>query len=149
MHYLFPPAFLLIIPLCCCMVYIPGYRRRARARAEARAEQVEFFREYWNQGESADIPPCCCMACCPGCRPRARARAEARAEQDRNIVYLRESAYIGAPNEICVTGVVIATKAPSDELSFVSPEAAARNETAVVEPVTVAIATAVVNRDPL
>ena len=93
----------------------------------------------------------------PWCRTRARTCAEARAERraERYIVRLREhgnqgeSACIGAPNEICVTGVVIATKAPSEELSFVSPEAAAKIETAVVEPVTVAIATAVVNRDPL
>ena len=96
----------------------------------------------------------------PRCRSRARTRAQARAEantdQDRIIVQLREygnqgeSTYIGSPYGIAcaVTGVVIATKAPSEELSFVSPEAAAKKETAVVEPVPVAIATAVVIRGP-
>ena len=48
-----------------------------------------------------------------------------------------------------VTGVIIATKEPFEELSFVSPEAASKNETAVTEPVPVAIATAVVIRGPL
>ena len=95
----------------------------------------------------------------PVCRSRARARAQARAlmRQDEIIVQLREygnqgqSTYIGSPCEIssAVTGVVIAMKEPSEELSFVSPEVAAKNETDVAEPVTVAIATAVANRGPL
>ena len=63
MHYLFPPAFLLLIaPVCCCMSCISGCRRRALARAEARAEvlaeqdtTIVQLREYGNQGESACI----------------------------------------------------------------------------------------------
>ena len=101
----------------------------------------------------------------PRCRSRAHARAQAReqaraqanADQDEIIVQLREygnqgqSTYIGSPYEIAcaVTGVVTAKKEPSEELSFVSPEAAAKNEAAVAEPVPVAIATAVVIRGPL
>ena len=82
------------------------------------------------------------------CRSRALERAEALragAEEARSM----EESSVAAPSAIVVTGVVIAMKEPSGELSFVSPEAAAKNETDVAEPVPVAIATAVVIRDPL
>ena len=106
MHYLFTPAFLIVIPILGGIIAYLVCRSRALARAEA-----------------------------------LRASAEEASSMDDSSV--------AAPSEIVVTGVVIAMKEPSEELSFVSPEAAAKNETAVAEPVPVAIATAVVNRGPL
>ena len=102
------------------------------------------------------IPLLCIIFAYPGYRARALARTqarlasasaeEARSRDERFIANLREYNSNNA-----VTGVTAppVSRAPSKELFFVSPEAAAKNEIAVVEPVTVAIATAVVNRDPL
>ena len=82
------------------------------------------------------------MACFPGWRAqalaraqtralaRALARAQARQEQERYIVYLRESAYISAPCEIAVTGVVIAMKVQSVQSTIISSEEAVMYETA-------------------
>ena len=105
MHYLFTPAFLLLIPICCCIYGGPECRR-------------------------GTLRTLCCR--------RSVGRAEERAREERFMATLREynsnSAVTGV---IAVTGVTAppVSRAPSKELFFVSPEAAAKNETAVGEPV--------------
>ena len=120
MHNLFTPALFGVIPLLCIIFAYPGYRARALPRTQARLASA-----------SAE---------------------EARSRDERFIANLREyNSNNAVTGVIAVTGVTAppVSRAPSKELFFVSPEAAAKNEIAVVEPVTVAIATAVVNRDPL
>ena len=84
------------------------------------------------------IPLWCCYSCFSDCRSRELVRAVALRDSAEEARSMEESS-VAAPSEIVVTGVVIATEAPSAQATLVSSEGAVIYE----------IAPAVVIRGPL